>query len=112
MKIAIIGSRTAFVDGIDEYIGEKCDEIVSGGAKGVDTQAADFARKNGITLTEFLPDYKRYGRAAPLIRNRMIVKYADEIIAFWDGKSRGTDYVIKYAEKIGKPCRVIVIQKF
>lgn len=36
-----------------------------------------------------------------------IVEYADKIIAFWDGKSRGTEFVIKYAEKLGKPCRVV-----
>ena len=107
MKIAVIGTRTIFPDNIAQYLDEDCEEIVSGGAKGVDAQAAAFAREKGIKLTEFLPDYSIYGRAAPIVRNRKIVEYADKIIAFWDGKSRGTEFVIKYAEKLGKPCRVV-----
>ena len=51
-----------------------------------------------------------YGRAAPIVRNREIVEYADKIIAFWDGKSRGTRFVIEYANKIGKPCEVVMIK--
>ena len=30
-------------------------------------------------------------------------------IAFWDGKSRGTLSVIKYAERVGKPCEIILL---
>ena len=106
MKIAIVGSRSITEVNIGKYISE-CDEIVSGGAQGVDFCAAEYARKNGIKLTEFLPQYSRYGRAAPIIRNKKIVDYADKIIVFWDGKSKGTLSVIKYAEKIYKPCEII-----
>ncbi len=108
MKIAIIGTRTVFVDNIADYLDDDCDEIVSGGAKGIDTQAANLAKEKGITLNKFLPNYKKYGRAAPLIRNREIVEYADKVLAFWDGKSKGTEYVIKYAEKINKECKVVI----
>ena len=107
MKIAIIGSRGIVVKDPEKYVPE-CDEIVSGGARGVDSCAAEYAKRKGLKLTEFLPDYERYGRAAPIVRNRKIVDYADKIIAFWDGRSRGTLSVIRYAEKIGKPCEVIV----
>ena len=107
MKIAIIGSRNVIPPNIGEYISPH-DEIVSGGAKGVDSFVAKYARENGIKLTEFLPQYERYGRAAPIIRNRQIVDYADKIIAFWDGTSKGTLSVIKYAEKVGKMCEVII----
>lgn len=107
MKIAIIGSRSLTVENISDFISDQCTEIVSGGASGVDACAADFARKRGVRLTEFLPIYERYGRAAPIVRNKEIVEYADEVIAFWDGKSRGTLSVINYCKKTGKPCRVI-----
>ena len=107
MKIAIIGSRDVSVSDIDKYtIG--ADEIVSGGAKGVDACAAEYAKKNGIKLSEFLPEYKKYGRGAPILRNKKIVDYADKIIAFWNGSSKGTLATIKYAQKTGKPCEVIV----
>ena len=107
MKIAVVGSRDSTVEDIGKYILD-CDEIVSGGARGVDSSAADYARRNGIKLTEFLPDYERYGRAAPIVRNRLIVDYSDAVIAFWNGRSKGTLSVIKYAEKAGKECKVII----
>ncbi len=106
MKVAVIGSRNINVD-IQNYIQYGVDEIVSGGAKGVDSCAAAFARKKGIKLIEFLPEYEKYGRAAPIVRNKQIVDYADEVIAFWDGKSKGTLSVIKYCEKTKTPCKII-----
>lgn len=107
MKIAIVGSRNVSVTDIGRYI-SNAEEIVSGGAVGVDRCAAEYARKNGIRLTEFLPRYEQYGRAAPIVRNREIVDYSDKIIAFWNGSSRGTLSVIKYAQKTGKPCEIII----
>ena len=107
MKIAIVGSRSITKVNIENYVSEG-DEIVSGGADGVDSYAAEYARAHGLKLTEFLPQYERYGRGAPIVRNREIVDYADMILAFWNGSSKGTLSVIKYAEKIGKVCEVII----
>jgi predicted Rossmann fold nucleotide-binding protein DprA/Smf involved in DNA uptake len=87
--------------------GKEVGEIVSGGAKGVDTCAADYAKRNYIKLTEFFPDYNKYGRSAPLKRNESIAEYADEALAFWGGASRGTQYTIKYFERLGKKVTVI-----
>ena len=107
MKIAIVGSRNISVNDISNYVSAG-DEIVSGGAAGVDKCASEYAHSHGLKLTEFLPEYELYGRAAPIIRNKKIVGYADKIVAFWDGNSKGTLSVIKYAEKTGKPCEVII----
>ena len=107
MKVAVIGSRGLVVDNLGDYLPEGTDEIVSGGAKGIDTCAAEFAHENNIKLTEFLPDYKRFGRGAPLKRNITIIEYADTVLAFWDGKSKGTAFVIDSAKKLGKEIRVI-----
>lgn len=107
MKVAVIGSRGIEPTDIGSYLPADCTEIVSGGAKGVDRCAADFARAHGLLLTEFLPCYKKYGHGAPIVRNRSIVEYADSVLAFWDGSSKGTLSVIRYCEKIGKPCMVI-----
>ena len=109
MKIAIIGSRNVTVADVGRYVSEG-DEIVSGGAKGVDSCASEYARENGLKLTVFLPQYERYGRAAPIIRNKEIVDYADKVIAFWNGSSKGTLSVIKYAEKTGKPCEIVLCE--
>ena len=107
MKVAIIGSRGISSVDLDKYITDAT-EIVSGGAKGVDSCAAEYATRKGIALTVFLPEYKRYGKGAPILRNRSIVDYSDKVIAFWDGTSKGTLSVIEYAKSIGKPCEVII----
>lgn len=108
MKVAVVGSRNILITDIGAYISED-DEIVSGGAVGVDSCATEYAKRKGLKLTVFLPQYERYGRAAPIVRNKKIVDYSDKIIAFWDGKSRGTLSVIKYAERVGKPCEIILL---
>ena len=110
MKIAIIGSRSLIVEKIENYLPENITEIVSGGATGIDCCARDYAKANKIKLTEFLPPYDKYpGRIAPLMRNDEIISYADAVIAFWDGKSRGTSYMIKKCREMSVPCRVFKI---
>lgn len=111
MKIAVVGSRGIKSLNLACYLTD-ANEIVSGGAEGVDSCAEDYAREKGIKLTLFLPEYSRYGRAAPIVRNKKIVDYADKIVVFWDGSSKGTLSVIKYAEKVGKPCEIVRAPKF
>ena len=110
MKLAVVGSRKLTNIELDTYVSKEVKEIVSGGAAGVDLCAAEYARRNKLKLTEFLPEYKRYGRAAPIIRNKRIVEYADKIIIFWDGCSNGARSVILYAQKIGKPFEVVLFK--
>jgi len=109
MKVAVIGSRNLIVQDLKYYLPEDVTEIVSGGAKGVDTSAKEYADAQGIKLTEFFPEYSRYGRGAPLKRNVSIVEYADLVLAFWDGKSRGTKFVIDECKKRNKVVRVILM---
>lgn len=109
MKAAVIGSRSIRIACLDEYLPKDIDEIVSGGAVGIDTLARDYAKRHGLRLKEFLPDYKTYGRGAPLRRNDEIIKYADVVYAFWDGESRGTRYVIERCRALGKRVRVFKV---
>ena len=109
MKLAIVGSRNIGDIDIGMYLPDGVDEIVSGGAKGADTLARKYAEEHGIKLTEFLPKYDLFGRSAPLKRNEEIVRYADEGIAFWDGKSRGTKYTIDAFRKLGKKVQIVLI---
>ena len=107
MKLAIIGSRNLFLDNLGDYLPEGVTEIVSGGARGIDSAAAEYARAHGIKLVEFLPDYAKYGRGAPLKRNHLIAGYADECLAFWDGTSRGTEYTIRLFKEANKPVHIM-----
>ncbi len=109
MKVAVIGSRNISVNNLENYLPEETAEIVSGGARGVDTSAREYAQKSGLKLTEFLPDYEKYGKRAPLLRNDQIIDYADMVLAFWDGKSRGTAYVIDHCRKKNKKVEVHIL---
>lgn len=109
MKVAVIGSRGIKLDNLGDYLPDDLTEIVSGGAKGVDTTAREYATEHGIKLTEFLPEYNRYKRGAPLKRNIQIAEYADKVLAFWDGKSRGTKFVIDYCKNSNIPVEVIIV---
>lgn len=106
MKIAIIGSRNLFIKELENYLPQGTSEIVSGGAKGIDACAEIYALKNNLPLKKFLPDYEKFGKSAPLNRNLQIIDYADEVIAFWDGESHGTKFVIDNCRKRGKKITV------
>ena len=94
MVVAIVGSRGLHVNDLGKYLPDGVTEIVSGGAKGIDMCAREYALSHDIKFTEFLPEYEKYGKAAPLKRNIAIIEHADLVLAFWDGYSRGTKYVI------------------
>ena len=109
MIIGVIGSRDLIVNELEKYIPSKCTKIVSGGAVGIDVCAAKYAQTSGIELSEILPDYKKHGKAAPIVRNKTIVEASNKVIAFWNGHSKGTKMVIDYCKKINKTCTVIKI---
>ena len=109
MKVAIIGSRSLTINNLVEYLSEGIEEIVSGGAKGIDLCAKNYAMENEIKFTEFPPEYNKYRRNAPLMRNLKIIEYADLIIAFWDGKSHGTKFVIDNCKKQNKNINIHII---
>lgn len=102
MRVAVIGSRNLFIPTFDEYLPDNTTEIVSGDANGVGIAAAVYAKDRNLKFTEFLPEYKKHGKAAPLKRNELIAEYADMIFAFWNGNSGDTKYIINHALKIGK----------
>lgn len=103
MKVAVIGSRSITAYPLEEVIPADTAEIISGGARGADTLARDYALQHDIPFTEIRPDYARYSKGAPLRRNMEIIALADMVIALWDGKSTGTAQVIAQCRKQGKP---------
>ena len=111
MKVAIIGSRGLFVENFDSYLPKAVTEIVTGGAKGIDSCAMNYALTHHIKLTTFLPDYRRFGRGAPLKRNLEIINYADFLLAFWDGSSKGTRFVIEECGRRNLPIGVYVYEE-
>lgn len=95
---------------MEYYIPKEATVIVSGGARGIDALAKEYAQRKGLQLVEFPPDYQRFGKSAPLIRNRQIVEYCDCVVAIWDGFSTGTMQVVQLARKMKKPVSVYTLR--
>lgn len=102
MKVAVVGSRNLIVFNLHKYLPTDTTEIVSMDSKGVAKSAREYAEKNGLTLTLFSPDYKRYGRSAPLKLNAEIVEYADRVVAFWNGFSPEIRSIANKCENLKK----------
>lgn len=109
-NVAVIGSRNFIKpdDFLNGMIGEN-EIMISGGARGVDSEAAKYAESNHIKIIVIKPDYERFGKSAPLVRNTEIINLCDRVIAYWDGKSKGTLDSINKARKLGKPVEIISI---
>ena len=107
MKLLIIGSRSITDFDLSPYISAEVDTIISGGANGIDSLAEQYADSHRLSKYILRPRYDLYGRAAPIIRNEQMVEMADAVLVVWDGKSKGTQYTLKYAEKINKPLTLI-----
>ncbi len=110
IKIAIVGSRD-FVnfEEFKEKIGPiflelsgNIDCIISGGAKGTDSLAEEYAKVNKINTVIYRPDWKKYGRGAGIVRNKVIIENSDLVIAFLKNNSRGTSNSIKVAIELKK----------
>lgn len=80
--------------------------IVSGMARGADQVGYHIAREENIKCYEFPADWDKYGKGAGYRRNTQMAEFADGLLAFWDGKSRGTYHMIREMEKLGKPVKI------
>jgi hypothetical protein len=113
-KVAVIGSRT-FQDysllkaTLDQIPGIQL--IVSGGAKGADSLAEQYARENGIETPIFKPDWRKHGKIAGFLRNTTIVENSDMVVAFWDGVSNGTKNSIQTAGRLNKITIIKIFNK-
>lgn len=112
MKVIIAGSRN-----FNDYkkLCKICDhllqfqseiEIVSGTAKGADRLGEQYAKERGYAIKQFPADWNNYGKAAGPKRNQQMAEYADALVAFWDGKSRGTKNMIELANEANLKIRV------
>lgn len=79
------------------------DTIISGCARGADTQGAMYATQYNIPLQTCPAYWNMYGKSAGFIRNAEMGEYADAAIIFWDGKSKGTAHMIKTMKRLKKP---------
>ena len=107
-KIVIAGSRTfddydLLVKICDYYLQNVKDTmniiVVSGKAKGADELGEKYAKERGYKVESRPANWDKYGKSAGYIRNEEMAKISNALIAFWDGKSRGTNHMINLARK-------------
>ena len=115
-KVIIAGSRR-----FNDYplLCEKCDillsqkhqthdiVVISGTARGADTLGEQYAYERGYSVERFPADWRNLGKQAGIVRNRQMAEVADALIAFWDGKSHGTEHMITHAKSHDLLVRVI-----
>lgn len=124
MIIAVVGGRdfndySALALALIEF---KPKMIISGGARGADSLAAQFSREFGTPIkvynanwNDFTPPCKMaknkwgqsYNVLAGMNRNTKIVEDCDMVLAFWNGVSTGTKDSIDKARALNK--KVVVI---
>lgn len=75
--------------------------IVSGMARGADSLAVQFCRIHDVCLIEMAPDWNQYGKSAGYRRNADMAAISQGLVAFWDGKSKGTKHMIETAQRLG-----------
>ena len=114
MKVIIAGGRK-FND--YDLLCQNCDkalslqteiEIVSGTANGADKLGEKYANEKGYKIKKFPADWDKYGKSAGYKRNEEMAKYADSLIAFWDGKSKGTKHMIDLAKRYSLNVKVVI----
>lgn len=103
MKTIIAGSR-GFTD--YELLKAACEQhtittVISGTARGADQLGERYAIEKGIHLTRMPANWNLYGKSAGYRRNMEMADIADQLIAFWDGKSPGTKHMIDIATTKG-----------
>lgn len=111
-KLIVAGGRdfndaaaleTKLYDLADGALAFKNVSIVSGMARGADALGFAFAKTNNIQCYEFSADWDKYGKSAGFRRNADMAYFADGLLAFWDGKSKGTKHMIECMYALNKP---------
>ena len=126
-KLAVIGSRDILnkefiYSELDKLLElTKIDLIVSGGAPGPDKIGVEWAKERNIPYKEYFANWKdmsepcvvkynafgAYNALAGFKRNEDIINNCDSVVAFWDGKSKGTKNSLDLARKQNKPIKII-----
>ena len=125
MRVIIAGSRTIklcdelrlkqfILNALDGKLHYHKIEIVTGMAKGIDTDAYNFAKNRRIKCKEFpvtKKDWFTLGKGAGHKRNTKMADYADMLLLIWDGRSGGSKNMFKQMIKLNKPVYEIIIDR-
>jgi hypothetical protein len=116
MKLVVAGSRNFKLNIVDLwgflalYGFALVDEIVSGGATGIDATAKEMAPAYQVKYKEFAADWDRYGRKAGPLRNKKMAVYGDALLLVWDGESPGSASMKKEMLNLNKPVYEVILR--
>lgn len=114
MKVIIAGGRTfndydSLLQKCDYFLSQQTEiEIVSGTANGADKLGEKYGNEKGYPIKQFPADWDKFGKSAGYKRNEEMAKYADALIAFWDGNSKGTKHMINIAHKYNLKVKIVM----
>lgn len=112
MRLLVCGSR----DWTDEraiwqelFVLPRDTVVIHGGAKGADSIADTIARKLGMKVEVYLPEWRRWGNSAGIMRNLRMLYEAkpDRVYAFATGPTPGTSHMVSVARRAGVPTTVL-----
>jgi len=83
--------------------------VLCGAARGVDLSGKQWADLNNVPVEMYPAEWDLYGKSAGYRRNAEMASKADQLVAFWDGKSRGTKHMIDLARM--HKLKVIIVER-
>lgn len=116
MKLIVAGGRdftdtNRMIEELQKLVNSgnipECPELVCGMARGADMLAYSLWANHNMKIHTFPADWKTHPRSAGYIRNAEMGNFADVLVAFWDGKSKGTKHMIYIMNKLNKPVYVV-----
>ena len=111
MKTIIAGSRSftdyATVQQTLSHLHWTISEVVSGHASGADQLGERWAKHQNIPCIIFVAEWDQYGKKAGILRNKQMAQYAEAAVIFWDGSSKGSAHMIRFAQQYQLICKVV-----
>ena len=115
MKTIIAGTRTfrdyTLLEEVLLNLSWEVSEVVCGCSRGADQLGERWARVHKVPCVRFPAEWNRrgseYDPLAGLRRNVQMGKYADALVLFWDGRSKGSKHMMKVAEVLELKTKII-----
>ncbi len=105
-KIAVGGSRSIesyeLVRSVLDCLLVPGDVVLSGNAPGADRLGEKYAQEHGLEYKIIPSEWEKHGLKATMMRNAVLLKAADCIILFWDGKSEGSKHMLEISRRAKK----------
>ena len=87
--------------------------VLTSRTHGASAAIRDAVMRRGLQLEVWTAITDRHPtvEAAYFARDEEMIRSADWVLAFWDGKSSGTSHELAYAQKLAKPIDLVVVKR-